>query len=111
MLKDLYNRAQDLVIPALLSDLFFTHPPSRIALGCLRLASIENSWENNFYEYLRSRASYITVPLDLITEDLITVTSEIKAVMGEKCEKSTAAKIDLKLKTCLNPEFDESSHL
>lgn len=99
------------MIPGILSDVLFTHPPSRIALACMLLASIECDWRPQFIGYIEDRFSKASVSHQAIIDDIEFIKTEIKAVTEEEYDKISIAKIDSKLKTCINPEFDESSAL
>lgn len=111
-LAKMHDKAHELIVPALISDVFFTSPPSRIAMACMLLACEENEeWHRCLKCYIYDRFSHIKIPLQIFVADLENIISEIKTTIYSKPNKTVVSKIDAKLKNCLNPEFIETSEL
>ncbi|KAH9244214.1 hypothetical protein BASA81_018394 [Batrachochytrium salamandrivorans] len=108
-----YNQASSLITSSLISDISFIYMPSQIALAAIKetgshvtvIAPIIDAFiSDRFQNESPTRIKGIFELLELIRADL-------RGVKELVVDKSIAAAVAFKLKTCSNPEFDSSSCL
>jgi cyclin H len=112
-----YTKAKEYAVNSYLSDLSLVYSPSQIAIGCLRVASVETGFVEEFEGYLKKRLSGPAESFSQGGEDddgekvfgmLVGKIGEmedvIKGAKGSVASKAECQEIDAMLKGCRNPE-------